>query len=163
ELDRALRAADHAAGTKGSLELRFAALCARIAPEPAAAIETITARLRVPNACRVLALRVARAFDAIRAALALAPADLAGLVRRLDLLRRPERLEDVLGAVRAGLAADREIDAGRVDAGGPDTEDDFPQAGWLRRVAAAAASIDAGAIAATATDPARIPEQVHQA
>src|SRR5690606_27209053 len=27
ELDRALRAADHAAGTKGSLELRFAALC----------------------------------------------------------------------------------------------------------------------------------------
>ena len=150
---RALRAVDQAAAADASLEVRFASLCSRIATEPAVAIEAIAARLRVPNACRALALLVAREYDAILVADALAPEALASLVARLDLIRRPDRLEPVLAAVRAGLAADRETDG----------EVDFPQADWLRRVSAAARSIDAGAIAATAGDPARIPALVHEA
>ncbi len=161
---RALRAADRAAAADAALDVRFAALCSRIAPEPAPAIETIATRLRVPNACRVLALLVAREYDVILAANTLSPDALAELARRLDLIRRPERLEPVLTAVRAGLAAERDIDAnpGMAPAGASD-DTEFSQAGWLHLVAAAASSIDAGSIAATAADPARIPQLVHQA
>lgn len=147
---RALRAADQAAARNTPLEVRFAALCSRIATAPAPAIEAMATRLRVPNACRLLALLVAREYDTILAAATLPAEALAELVRRLDLLRRPDRLELVLAAVRAGLAADDET-AG------------FAQAGWLRRVSAAAGAIDAGAIATTATDPAHIPALLHQA
>lgn len=149
---RALRAADHAADAGEPLEVRFAALCARIAPDPAPVIEAIAARLRVPNACRTLAVLVAREHDAIVAALSLSPDELAELVRRLDLPRRPERLDPVLAALRASLAAE----SGQALAG-------FPQADWLRRVAAAAAAVDAGAIAATTDDPAQIPARIRQA
>ena len=149
---RTLRAVDHAADADESLEVRFATLCARIAPEPVPVIEAIAARLRAPNACRALAILVAREHDAILAALSLTPAELAELVRRLDLPRRPERLEPVLAAVRAVLAAGRD-----------ETLEAFPQADWLRRVAEAATAIDAGAIAAAADDPAEIPARIQQA
>ncbi|MFA7506390.1 MAG: multifunctional CCA tRNA nucleotidyl transferase/2'3'-cyclic phosphodiesterase/2'nucleotidase/phosphatase [Burkholderiaceae bacterium] len=168
--ERALQAVDHAAAADAPLEVRFAALCSRIAPEPGPAIEAIADRLRVPNACRVLALLVAREQDAILAAIEL-PADaLAGLVTRLDLIRRPERLEPVLAAVRAALAADRDCGsarqaATRAAAAPVATADDidFPQAGWLRQASAAARSVDAGAIAAGAGDPGEIPALIQRA
>lgn len=147
---RALRAIDHAAASNAPLEARFAALCSRIARDAAPAIEAIASRLRVPTACRVLALLVAREYDAILAASSLPAEALAELVGRLDLIRRPERLEPVLAAVRAGLAADDESAA-------------FPQAEWLHRVSAVARAIDAGALAARAHDPAEIPALLHQA
>lgn len=166
---RALHAVDHAAADEAPLEVRFAALCTRIAPEPAPAIEAIAARLRIPNACRVLALLVAREYDEILAAIRLPAEALANLVTRLDLIRRPERLEPVLAAVRAVLAADRGAGGANAAAGlhpppaGATHRIDFPQGGWLQQVSAAARSIDAGAIAARAGDPARIPMLVQQA
>ncbi len=149
---RALRAVDRAADADEPLEVRFAALCARIAPQPVPVIEAIAARLRAPNACRDLAVLVAREHDAIVGSLALAPDELAGLVKRLDLGRRPERLEPVLAAVRASLSAEQR-----------EAIDDFPQADWLRRVARAACAIDAGRIAAAVPDPAQIPARLQEA
>ena len=74
------------------------------------------------------------------------------VLERCDVFRRPERFADILAACeadyrgRAGFA-----------------ERPYPQADLWRRALAAARAVDAGGIAQSCTDPARIPERIHQA
>lgn len=150
-----LRAADAAAAAGQPLEVRLAALCARLAPDPAGAVEAIAARLRVPSASRDLARLVARERDTILSAAGLPPPALASLLRRLDLYRRPERLDSVAAAVLATTADAHALETGPTAAP--------PWAARLREALAAASAVDAGAIAASAPDAATIASRVEQA
>ncbi|HTY98381.1 MAG TPA: HD domain-containing protein, partial [Rhodocyclaceae bacterium] len=117
-----------------------------------ALIGPLCERLRVPADCRDAALLVARCHSDIHRAEALQPATFVKVLERCDVFRRPERFADILAACeadyrgRAGFA-----------------ERPYPQADLWRRALAAARAVDAGGIAQSCTDPARIPERIHQA
>lgn len=122
----ALDALDAAAAAGESLEVRFAALARALDPY---AVDALTSRLKVPAACRDLALLAARHVNTIAEAEAL-PADaILELLNATDAWRRPDRFEELLRAAVAG-----EPDADRALA-------------RLRNARDAAASLDAGAIA----------------
>ena len=111
----------------GPLAVRFALLAWSLAEDE---VETLCRRLRVPNDVRELALLVSRNRDGLENAGR--PEELLGLLKKTDALRRPERFALVL-------------EAARLSAHGADL-------GRLERARAAAASVDAGAIAKTAKD-----------
>ena len=96
-------------------------------------VEAVCKRLRVPAACRDLARGVARYHLECHRVRELRAATLLELIEGLDLLRRPERLDDFLAACeadfrgRAGLA-----------------ERPYPQAAYLRAALERCAAIDAG-------------------
>jgi tRNA nucleotidyltransferase (CCA-adding enzyme) len=93
-------------------------------------------RLRVPNEERELALAACRCKDLIVAADSAAPAEFLQLLKRADAYRRPERFAALLSAAQLaqpGVAAAR-IEIAR----------------------AAAARVDAGAVAREAPNPAQI-------
>jgi tRNA nucleotidyltransferase (CCA-adding enzyme) len=118
------------AGTRAGAELpvRFAVLLHGLPAEQAAALAD---QLRAPVDCRDIARLFAMARPVLQQADALAAHDLAQLVERLDGIRRPERMAQVLEASRivhgeAGLArirlaaeAVRAVDAGAVARAGP--------------------------------------------
>jgi tRNA nucleotidyltransferase (CCA-adding enzyme) len=128
-----------AAQAGAPLPVRFALLVRDAAEEAAsggaetqdARVEAIAARLRAPVECRELARLFVREQAALEAATRLDPTQLVGLVERLDALRRPERMEQVLEAsrlrcpdapldrVRLAASAARSVDAGAVAKGGP--------------------------------------------
>lgn len=110
----------------GSLPVRFALLCWALAEDE---VDTLCRRLRVPNDVRDLALLVSRNRDGLENARR--AEELLELLKKTDALRRPERFAQLLEAAR--LAA-HGIDFAR-----------------LERALAAAAAVDAGAIAAKAT------------
>ena len=131
-VDRA--ALERAAKENVPLPVRFALLAWPVA-EPA--MRAFCERLRVPNEERELALAVCRCKDLIMAAASAAPAEVLQLLKRADAYRRPERFAALLSAAQLaqpGVAADR-IEIAR----------------------AAAASVDAGALAREAPNPAQIP------
>jgi len=132
---RALGALDAAAGRGAELAVRYAAIFAGAAADVA---ERASARLRASGECRDLAVIAARARPALERAGSLPAAEVVDLLQQLDAFRRPERFE-------AALAV-RELDA--IAAGRPDP------AGLLRvrRAAAVARAVDAGAIAAGRPD-----------
>jgi tRNA nucleotidyltransferase (CCA-adding enzyme) len=111
----------------GPLTVRFALLCWALAEDE---VETLCRRLRVPNDVRDLALLVSRNRDALENARR--PEELLELLKKTDALRRPERFAHLLETAR--LAA-HGADLAR-----------------LERARAAAAAVDAGAIAKTAKD-----------
>jgi len=112
---------------EGRLPVRFALLAWPLQPPE---VEALCDRLRAPNDVRELALLASRNRAALRAAGKADPAALLELLKRADALRRPERFAELL---QAALLADPAVDAAR-----------------LERALAAAAAVDAGAIAASA-------------
>ena len=111
----------------GPLTVRFALLCWALAEDE---VETLCRRLRVPNDVRDLALLVSRNRDALEKAGR--AEELLELLKKTDALRRPERFAQLL-------------ETARLTAHGVD----FAR---LERARAAAAAVDAGAIAKTAKD-----------
>ncbi|TVQ36728.1 MAG: multifunctional CCA addition/repair protein [Wenzhouxiangella sp.] len=98
-----------------------------------APIAGLCQRLAVPVACRELALRVGEFHLHAHRALDLKPATVERLFGQLDAWRRPQRLDDFLLACMADLRGR----LGRED-------DPYPQADYLRRAYAEAASVAAG-------------------
>ncbi len=131
EIDEAALA--RAARAGAPLAVRFAVLAWPLA-EPA--VRALGERLRVPNEVRELALALCRCRDLIAAARTAAPAALLELLKCADALRRPERFSELLFAAR--LAA-------------PDIDTERGEA-----ARAAAAAVDAGALARGSPDPAAI-------
>jgi tRNA nucleotidyltransferase (CCA-adding enzyme) len=112
----------------GSLAVRFALLCWALAEDE---VETLCRRLRVPNEPRELALLVSRNREALEAVASASPEEILKLLKASDAFRRPERFAEMLEVAR--LAAHGT---------------DFAR---LEKARAAAAAVDAGAIAAKAS------------
>ncbi len=117
-----------------------------------ALLETVCARLRTPVDVRDLARLVAREHGLIHRALELRPATIVQLLERLDVFRRPARLDEVLMACEADYR-------GRLGL----FERDYPQAPRVRRASDAARAVDAGAIARSCPDADSIRTRVHAA
>jgi tRNA nucleotidyltransferase (CCA-adding enzyme) len=96
-------------------------------------IDAVCQRLAVPNECRELGLLVGEFHLHAHRALELKPRTVLKLFRRLDLFRRPERLEPFLLACQCDLR-------GRLGR----ENDPYPQADYLRQAARAAQSVEAG-------------------
>lgn len=139
---------DRAAQLDGALPARFAALVHDLgkALTPAEEwpahhgherrglplIRALCERLRVPNDCRELALLVGEFHLQMHRALELKPATLMRLLERLDVVRRPERLEPFLLTCSADYSGRLGLE-----------ERPYPQAEFIRQVARAAAGVDA--------------------
>jgi tRNA nucleotidyltransferase (CCA-adding enzyme) len=93
-------------------------------------IEALSARLRVPNAHRELAILAARHHTLVHRAAELKPATVLTLLEDCDAFRRPERFAEVLLACEADAR-------GRT---GRESEP-YPQAGYLSAALAAAAAV----------------------
>ncbi len=115
-----------------------------------AIVDALCERLRAPARFRELARAVARNHGHVHRAAELRPGTLIDLLEAVDAFRRPERLEQVLLACEADYR-------GRL--GFEDRP--YPQAGRVRAAFAAAASVDAAAIAAAA--PGRVADQLRAA
>jgi tRNA nucleotidyltransferase (CCA-adding enzyme) len=66
-----------------------------------APLEALCARLKVPNACRELAILTARHHTLVHRALELKPATVLTLLEKCDAVRRPERFRELLQACEA--------------------------------------------------------------
>ncbi len=95
-------------------------------------IRGVCERLRVPSDCRDLALLVGEFHLHAHRALDLKSATVVKLLERLDLFRRPERLDPFLLACEADWRGRKGLD-----------ERPYPQADFLRRALATAAAVDA--------------------
>jgi tRNA nucleotidyltransferase (CCA-adding enzyme) len=115
-------------------------------------LDPLCARLRVPSECRELAVLVARYHGDIHRAAELRPETMVKIIEQADGVRRPDRFMQALLAC--------ECDA----RGRTGHEDDaYPQAQRFMTALTAVRAVDAGAIAKTCTDPAQIPQRVHEA
>jgi tRNA nucleotidyltransferase (CCA-adding enzyme) len=121
----------------GPLPVRFAVLCW---PVEEAAIQALCDRIKVPNEERELALLASRAQKRLAAT---QPGELLDLFKRTDALRRPGRFALLLQAARLAQPG---FDPQRVE-----------------KALAAAAAVDAGAIARQAPSSAAIPALLDQA
>jgi tRNA nucleotidyltransferase (CCA-adding enzyme) len=124
----------------GTLAQRFARLAW---PLKEAEVEALCDRLKVPGEVRELALLACRNRVALRASRLATPQALLELLKRTDALRRPERFQDLLAVARRDVPI---IDTSR-----------------LERALAAAAAVDAGAIAAKASLPQEIARLIDEA
>jgi len=114
--------------------------------------EALSERVRAPNHCRELAVLAARFHTHVHRALELRAGTMLDLFERSDLFRRTGRFELLLRVCECDFL-------GRLGHEGLP----YPQAERLRVAAKAAASVDAGAIARAAPDPASIRERLRQA
>ena len=114
--------------------------------------EAVCERLRVPAPCRDLALLVARFHGDIRRGSELRPETVLRLLERTDALRRPQRFEQLLQACACDFH-------GRLGW----EEKPLPEPDFFQESLAAVLTVDAGAIAKTCAEPAKIPEQIYQA
>jgi tRNA nucleotidyltransferase (CCA-adding enzyme) len=108
----------------GSLPVRFAVLAWPLGEEE---VQALSERLRAPSEVRDVALAAVRSKEGLKQS---TPDALLGVLKRADAFRRPERFAQLLEAARL---ADRGIDTARVE-----------------RARAAAAAVDASAIAPSA-------------
>ncbi len=138
----ALDTLDAAAAAGEPLEVRFAAFIRVLDPY---AVETLANRLKIPAACRDLAVLAARHANAIADAEALAPDAILELLDATDAWRRPERFDALL---RASVFGEQ------------DTEQALHR---LRRAQKAAAAVDAGAIAKASANADHIRERLRAA
>lgn len=115
-------------------------------------VESLSARLRVPNDCRDLALLMAQYHGNIHRAGDLRASTVVGLLEKTDALRRPERFRQLLAACLCDYT-------GRL--GWENRPYDSPQR--LETALAAVNTVAAGAIAAACTDKSAIPERIHAA
>jgi len=159
---------DYAATKNFSLPVRFAALThdlgKGVTPQSqwprhpgheAKSVELVKAlckRIKVPAACRDLALLAAKYHGEAHRALELRPATLVRLLQALDAFRKPQRFAEFLEACgcdfhgRPGFATKP-----------------FPQAKYLQGALRAAQSVKAGAIAKRVRQPAQIAAKVRAA
>src|ERR1700730_16314294 len=93
-------------------------------------IEALSARLKVPNAHRELAVLTARHHTLVHRAVELKPATLLTLLENCDAFRRPERFAELLLACEA----DARGRTGREN-------EPYPQAAYLKAALAAAAAV----------------------
>jgi tRNA nucleotidyltransferase (CCA-adding enzyme) len=124
----------------GPLAVRFALLCWPL-NEPQ--VDALTDRLRAPNDVRELALAACRCREPILGAGTAGPAGLLELLKRADAFRRPERFAELLQVARL---ADPGADTARI-----------------ARAQAAAAAVDAGAVAREAPVAAEIAARLDEA
>jgi tRNA nucleotidyltransferase (CCA-adding enzyme) len=130
--------------TIGKLEGTLAQRFARLAwPLKESEVEALCDRLKVPGEVRELALLACRNHVALRASRLATPQALLELLKRTDALRRPERFQDLLAVARRDEPV---IDTSR-----------------LEKAFAAAAAVDAGAIAGKASSPQEIARLIDQA
>ncbi len=116
------------------------------------ALSALCQRLRVPNACRDLALLATREIDAINNALSSSATELVQLLERCDALRKPARFVEIVQTCEASRAPVAEQDM------------PYPQTDRLREALLAMHSVDAGAIAKQfLNNPASIKQAVHEA
>jgi tRNA nucleotidyltransferase (CCA-adding enzyme) len=106
-------------------------------------VEAVCERLKAPNEVRELALLACHNRVALRAAPQATALALLEILKRADAFRRPERFAELLEVARL---ATPNLDTTRV-----------------RRALDAAARVDAGAIAASASSPAEIPRLIDEA
>jgi tRNA nucleotidyltransferase (CCA-adding enzyme) len=112
-------------------------------------IRALCSRLRVPNDCRDLAILCARFHGDVHRAAELRAATVLKILSAADVFRKPERFEQLLAACACDFH------------GRPGYETlDYAPAAILRAAANAARGVDAGAIAAQASDPAEIARQL---
>ena len=131
---RLVRSLECAAAEPLALAARFA-LLALGAPSPET-VNTLSERLKAPGDCRDLALLALRHAGALRRAPSLGAAERLALLERCDAFRRPERFDELL----AVCACAERGDLGWVPL-------PYPPRAVLRRALAAAAAVDAAAIA----------------
>ncbi len=154
---RLAAALDYAAAKGCTLPVRYAVLAQDLAPDPPAAgaaataarhhaarcerlAEVMSARLKVPLDCRDAARLAARWHRSVDRAAKLTAAALLDLLNAADALRRPERLDALIGAAECkALSRPR---AGK----------DYPAGALLRDALAVARKVDAGAIARDSDD-----------
>ncbi len=115
-------------------------------------VDRLCDRLRIPNRFRDLCRQVAEYHTHSHRALELKPATLLRTLQKVDGLRRPEQLERFLIACEADARGRTGFE-----------QQPYPQADWIRAARNAAAAVDTGALAASATDPQMIPELILQA
>ena len=127
-------------GISGSLTVRFARLAW---PLQESEVQALCERLKVPNEVRELALLACRNRVALRGSRLASPEALLELLKRSDALRRPERFHELLEVARRDKPI---VDTAR-----------------LERALEAAKGVDAGAIAAQASDPKHIAQLIDQA
>jgi tRNA nucleotidyltransferase (CCA-adding enzyme) len=131
------------AATSGSpLEVRFAVLARDVDPM---AVEALAARLKVPAACRDLALLAARHANVIVGAADLDASEMLDVLERADAWRRPQRFQDLVRAAVAG-----EPHAQRIES-------------LWNRIIDAGLKVDAAAIARDATGGDDIKQRLHTA
>jgi len=149
----ALAALAYAARAGRALPVRFALLfpALRAAAEPEASLGDVIARLRAPNDCRELAAVMLRQGQGVQQAAAAQPEALLAMLEGCDAFRRPVRLEELLFSCEAEAFGAR----GWVEA-------PYPPRLALARALAAAAGLDAGAVAA-ASERAQIAANVRAA
>ncbi|MCD6672887.1 MAG: multifunctional CCA addition/repair protein [Burkholderiaceae bacterium] len=160
---------DHAAAAGAPLPVRFAALVhdlgkgttppeqwpRHIAHEQRSLrlVDELCERLRVPTECRDLARIVAREHGIVHRALELRPETITKLLERIDVARRPQRLESVLAACEADYLGRLGLESRP-----------YPQAQRLREAARAFTSVDTAAVARAHADaPQKIREALHEA
>ncbi len=114
-------------------------------------IRAMTERLPIPRACRDLGLIVAEFHTHCHRALELRPKTVLKVLERTDAFRRPGRFDQFLVACEADARGRAGLENRR-----------YEQAGFFRGAFAAAASIDAGAIAKK-TDDRKIPTAIRRA
>ncbi|MFP4208883.1 MAG: multifunctional CCA addition/repair protein [Wenzhouxiangella sp.] len=148
---RRLRALDLAARLGGGLTVRFAALVCAIDGSPGL-IEALSRRLRVPATCRELAQLVGTLRSRAHRVAELEPETCLEVLTRLDVFRRPARLDDFLLACQADFAAESKRD-----------QPSYPQALVWRRAAAAARAVDGGALARTGLAGEQVAEALRRA
>ncbi len=148
-----LTALAYAARRSLRLPIRFALIFPglRAAGGVEPALRSLAARLRAPNDCRELAAAMIRHGESVKRAGALRAEALLGLLEGCDALRRPGRVDELLLACEAESFGER----GWVEVPYP------PRLAVLRALAAAA-GVDAGAIAAR-SDRAEIAVKVRAA
>jgi tRNA nucleotidyltransferase (CCA-adding enzyme) len=110
-----------------------------------ALIESLCERLRVPGECRDLAVLASRHHLDVHRAAELKPATVLKLLSAADVYRKPERFEELLDVCISDYRGRQGLQ-----------DRPYPQADLLRAAAAAARSVDAGAIAQATSGPARI-------
>jgi tRNA nucleotidyltransferase (CCA-adding enzyme) len=115
-------------------------------------IEDLCRRLKAPRRFCELARVVARYHGMVHKVDELRPSTILDLFQGADALRRPERFEQVLTTCEADFRG-REGYQDR----------DYPQAAHLRKLLAAVTAVDVGSIAATQTEPAKIPQRIREA
>lgn len=144
---RVLEALERAAQSGAALPVRFALLVWPLGAHGLEPIERLCERLRAPAEVRDLALLALRFQADLRGAAVAPPEALVALLKNTDALRRGERFAQLLAALQ--LAEPGADSAHAVQR--------------LKRALEAATSIDAGAIARRAGEPAEIPGLIEAA
>lgn len=159
---------DYAASQNFSLPIRFAALMhdlgkgttphellpKHIGHEQRSAnlLKEVCKRLRVPNDCKELGVMVARFHGKLHQATQMRPATLLEFLIELDAIRQPQRFRDFLKACEADSRGRTGYDTCAT-----------PAAELMLKAQAAAAAVDAGAIAANCESPEQIRIKVFEA